>query len=88
VSEWRILDNPARASLLGPHAHLAVSHGQAVRYRPDVSVFVTLPDEPDTAAWHDLADLLEPGAVAAISGLSTPPPEGWAWPPGSCSPWR
>ncbi len=77
MTEWRILDNPARASLLGPHAHLAVSHGQAVRYRPDVSVFVTLPDEPDDAAWRDLAELLEPGAVAPIAGLATEPPGGW-----------
>jgi ribosomal protein S18 acetylase RimI-like enzyme len=77
VSEWHLLDNPARASLLGPHARLAVAHGQAVRYRPDVSVFVTLPDEPDDAAWRDVADLLGPGAVAPIAGLRTPPPEGW-----------
>ena len=77
MSEWHVLDNPARASLLGPHARLAVRRGQAVRYRPDVSVFVTLPDEPDDDAWHDVADLLGPGAVAPISGLRTPPPEGW-----------
>jgi ribosomal protein S18 acetylase RimI-like enzyme len=77
VSEWHVLDNPARASLLGPHARLAVRHGQAVRYRPDVSVFVTLPDEPDDAAWRDVAELLGPGTAAPIAGLRTPPPEGW-----------
>jgi ribosomal protein S18 acetylase RimI-like enzyme len=77
VCEWPVLDNPARASLLGPHARLAVSHGLAVRYRPDVSVFVTLPDEPDDGAWRDVADLLGPGAVVPIAGLATPPPEGW-----------
>ncbi|MFC4942925.1 GNAT family N-acetyltransferase [Pseudonocardia sp. GCM10023141] len=77
MSEWHVLDNPARASLLGPHAHLAVSHGLAVRYRPDVSVFVTLPAEPDDTAWRDLADLIGPGAVAPLSGLRTPPPAGW-----------
>lgn len=77
VSEWHVLDNPARASLLGQHSGLAVSHGRAVRYRPDVSVFVTLPDEPDDDAWRDVADLLGPGAVAPISGLTTPPPAGW-----------
>lgn len=77
MTEWHVLDNPARASLLGPHAHLAVSHGQAVRYQPDVSVFVTLPDEPDDAAWNDLAELLGPGAVAPIAGLRTAPPAGW-----------
>lgn len=77
MSESHVLDNPARASLLGPHAHLAVTRGRAVRYRPDVSVFVTLPEDPDEAAWRDVADLLGPGAVAPIAGLRTPPPPGW-----------
>ncbi len=77
MSEWHVLDNPARASLLGPHARLAVRHGQAVRYRPDVSVFVSVPDQPDDAAWRDVAELLGAGTVALISGLRTPAPEGW-----------
>lgn len=77
MSEWHVLDNAVRASLLGPHSRLSVSHGGAVRYRPDVSVFVALPDEPDDGAWRDVADLLGPGAVAPIAGLPMPPPSGW-----------
>jgi ribosomal protein S18 acetylase RimI-like enzyme len=77
VSEWHVLDNPVRASLLGPHARLAVSHDGAVRYRPDVSVFVAVPDEPDADAWHAVANLLGPGAVAPVAGLPAPPPPGW-----------
>ncbi|MDT7673336.1 MAG: hypothetical protein QOD82_1238, partial [Pseudonocardiales bacterium] len=39
------LDNPARSSLLGPHAHLAERLGEVLRYPADVSPFVALPDE-------------------------------------------
>jgi ribosomal protein S18 acetylase RimI-like enzyme len=71
------LDNPARAALLGPHAHLARRHGQVLRYPSDVSPFLAMPDDPDPAAWRDLAELLGPGVVVAVPGLRVRPPEDW-----------
>jgi ribosomal protein S18 acetylase RimI-like enzyme len=71
------LDNPVRASLLGPHAHLAVRQGSVLRYPPDVASFIGLPDEPDAAAWHDLAALAGPGSLALVSGPRIEPPDGW-----------
>jgi ribosomal protein S18 acetylase RimI-like enzyme len=77
VSEQHVLDNPVRASLLGPHAHFAVRHGAVVRYPPDVCPFLALPDEPDLGAWADLAALLGPDATAAVSAPRVEPPPGW-----------
>ena len=77
MSEQHILDNPIRASLLGPHARLAVRKGSALRYEPDVSPFAALPDEPDAAAWEDLAALVGPGEVVAVSGPRIEPPDDW-----------
>jgi ribosomal protein S18 acetylase RimI-like enzyme len=71
------LDNPARAALLGPQAHLAVRHGQVLRFPADVSPFVGFPDEPDPAAWADLAELIGPGGVAPLSGPRAGAPDGW-----------
>lgn len=71
------LDNPARAALLGPHAHLAERHGDVLRYPPDVSPFVALPDEPDEATWRDAADLLGPGGILPLAAVATLPPPGW-----------
>lgn len=71
------LDHPVRAALLGPHAHLAQRHGQALRYPPDVTVWNALPDEPDAAAWADLAALAGPGGVGAFAGAPPGPPPGW-----------
>ncbi|MFC0436961.1 GNAT family N-acetyltransferase [Kutzneria buriramensis] len=72
-----VLDNPARAALLGPHSHLAVHRGQVVRYRPDVAGFVTMPAEPGPRDWQDLAALVGPGARVALSAITAPPPPGW-----------
>lgn len=71
------LDNPARAALLGPHAHLAVRCGEVLRYPTDVSPFVALPDEPDAATWRDAARLIGPGNVLPVAGLAAAPPAGW-----------
>jgi ribosomal protein S18 acetylase RimI-like enzyme len=71
------LDNPARASLLGPHASLAERHGSALRYPADISPFVALPDEPGEADWADLASLVGPGEVAVTAGVAAAPPPGW-----------
>jgi ribosomal protein S18 acetylase RimI-like enzyme len=77
VSEQHVLDNPIRASLLGPHAHFAVRHGSVVRYPGDVCPFMALPDEPDLGAWADLAALVGPGASAAVSAPHVEPPPDW-----------
>ncbi|WP_371483795.1 GNAT family N-acetyltransferase [Kitasatospora sp. NBC_00315] len=77
VGDLHPLDNPARAALLGPHAHLAERYGSVLRYQVDVSPFVALPDRPDESAWSDVAALLGPGAVAAVSGYGGTPPPGW-----------
>ena len=78
MSHRHPLDNPARAALLGPHAHLAQRHGQVLRYRPDVSPWHAMPDEPDAAAWADLAVLAGPGGIGAFAGAPAEPPPGWA----------
>lgn len=74
-----VLDNPARASLLGPHAHLAIHGGSVVRYPPDVAPFIGMPDDPGPTAWADLSALVESGGVASVSGLApdAPTPDGW-----------
>lgn len=77
MSERHFLDNPIRASQLGPHAHVALRHGSVLRYPPDMAPFCALPDKPDAAAWADLAALVGPGATAAISAPHVKPPPGW-----------
>ena len=71
------LDNPALASLLGAHAHLAERHGDVLRYPADVSPFVALPADPDEATWRDVTELLGPGAVVPLAGFQGSPPTGW-----------
>jgi ribosomal protein S18 acetylase RimI-like enzyme len=70
------LDNPAYASLTGPHAHFAVHRGRALRYPADVSPFIALPDNPDAQDWADLAALVGPGEVVPLVGAGEPP-AGW-----------
>ena len=77
MSHRHPLDNPARAALLGPHAHLAQRHGQVLRYPPDVTPWHALPDEPDAAAWADLAALAGPGGIGTFAGAPAEPPPGW-----------
>src|ERR1700729_1592487 len=71
------LDNPVWAALLGPQAHLAERHGQAVRYPADVSPFGGLPDEAGEAAWRDAAALAGPGGFVATAVVPVVPPPGW-----------
>ncbi|WP_308113736.1 GNAT family N-acetyltransferase [Kineosporia corallincola] len=74
------LDNPAWASLTGPHAHLAEGTPDVWRYPPDVAPFVALPSVPGPQTWHDLAGLAGPGQVVALSGapgLVDELPVGW-----------
>ncbi|SOD74854.1 predicted GNAT family acetyltransferase [Jatrophihabitans sp. GAS493] len=72
-----LLDNPARAALLGPHAHFAERRGEVLRYPVDVSPFLALPDEPTDQDWRDVADLVGPGGIFPVAGLSVAPPEDW-----------
>ena len=37
------------AALQGPHSHLAIGQGPALRYRPDVAAFASLGAAPDEA---------------------------------------
>ena len=62
VSDGHPLDNPVRAALLGPHAHLAERHGQVLRYQPDVSPLHAAALQLHAEAWDDLAALAGDGA--------------------------
>ncbi|MGW0995982.1 GNAT family N-acetyltransferase [Streptomyces sp. NPDC002523] len=72
-----VLDNPARASLTGPHAVFAERRGRVLRYPVDVSPWSALPDEPDADDWADLAALAGPGAEVPLAGYHGQVPEGW-----------
>jgi ribosomal protein S18 acetylase RimI-like enzyme len=70
------LDEPVRAALDGPHAHLAVRHGTAVRYHPDVAPFLAPPR--DEAEWDDAMTLAGPGGVVVVRAPGPlDPPSGW-----------
>jgi len=72
-----VLDDPARASLLGAHAGFAESVGAVLRYDPEVSVFVCLPPEPGEQDWRDAAELLGPGGRLGLGGTTATPPADW-----------
>jgi ribosomal protein S18 acetylase RimI-like enzyme len=71
------LDNPAWASLTGPHARFAERHGQLLRYPVDVAPFLAAPDSPDENVWRDLAELAGPGVQIPLPNSVTTPPDGW-----------
>jgi ribosomal protein S18 acetylase RimI-like enzyme len=75
------LDNPARSSLVGPHAGVAERRGNIVRYPPDVSPFAGIPDEPTGSDWRDLAALAGPGALVGAMGLRATCPDDWDYIP-------
>ena len=70
-----VLDSPARAALLGPHAHLAERRGRVLRYPVDVCPFLAFPDDPGDADWRDLAQLAGPGEVTGLAAAAVP--DGW-----------
>lgn len=72
-----VLDNPALASLTGPHARFAERRGRVLRYPVDVSPWLALPDEPDARDWADLAALAGPGAQVPLPGFRGEVPDGW-----------
>jgi ribosomal protein S18 acetylase RimI-like enzyme len=71
------LDNPAWASLTGPHRRFGEVQGRAARYRPEYSPFGVLDTDPDLAAWADLAELIGPGASIGLAGVTALPPDDW-----------
>ncbi|MFG3407105.1 GNAT family N-acetyltransferase [Streptomyces sp. NPDC048142] len=71
------LDNPARSSLTGPHAHFAESRGRILRYPVDVTPWIALPDAPDAQDWADVAALAGPGGSVALAAFQAPPPAEW-----------
>ncbi|WP_433782406.1 GNAT family N-acetyltransferase [Actinomycetospora sp. CA-101289] len=70
------LDDPVRAALLGPHAHLAERHGEALRYEPDVSPFLAAPHDPQE--WDDVAALIGDGHAVVPAFAPLDPPAGFA----------
>lgn len=59
------LDRPAWSSLTTAHAHLALGDGRALRYRPEVNVFVS-PADHGFEALSAAAALVEPGDRAYV----------------------
>ncbi|MGW7404847.1 GNAT family N-acetyltransferase [Streptomyces sp. NPDC054833] len=72
-----VLDNPALASLTGPHAQFAERRGRVLRYPVDVSPWLALPAEPDADDWADLAALAGPGAEVPLPGFRGRVPADW-----------
>ncbi|MCL2581033.1 MAG: GNAT family N-acetyltransferase [Streptosporangiales bacterium] len=71
------LDNPAYASLAGPHAALAERSGDVLRYPPEISPFIGMPDDPGPADWAAAAAFVGPGGLAVMPARYGPFPDGW-----------
>lgn len=67
------LDDPLRAALDGPQAHLALRRGDAVRFHPDVGPFLAPPGSPQE--WRDAAHLGDVMVVRAPEPIELP--DGW-----------
>ncbi|MFD8801155.1 GNAT family N-acetyltransferase [Streptomyces atroolivaceus] len=76
-TEAHPLDNPARASLTGPHTRFAQRRGRILRYHPDVTPWIALPDAPDAQDWADVAALAGSGASVTLTAFREPPPADW-----------
>ena len=77
VSDTRVLDDLFGSALRGRHRRFARSHGTAIAYLPDVSVFFAHPPELSDDAYADLAALAGPGGTVGLRGRTTPLPDGW-----------
>ncbi|MFJ2211655.1 GNAT family N-acetyltransferase [Streptomyces sp. NPDC101062] len=71
------LDNPVRAALTGPHAHVAERYGALLRYPADMAPWLALPADPDETDWADVAAFAGPGGALALAGFAGAPPAGW-----------
>ncbi|MER7726758.1 GNAT family N-acetyltransferase [Streptomyces sp. NPDC096323] len=71
------LDDPVGSALRGPHAHFAEHRGRILRYPPDVTPWVALPDRPGAADWADAAALAGPGGLVTVTAFTEPPPDDW-----------
>jgi ribosomal protein S18 acetylase RimI-like enzyme len=71
------LDSPAWSSLTGPHAHFAERRGNVLRYPVDVSPFLALPAAPTPQDWADAAELVGPGGLVPVAGVTAAPPASW-----------
>lgn len=76
-SPYHPLDNPVLAGLTGPHARFAERRGRVLGYRPEVSVWLALPDEPDARDWADAVPLVGGDGTAVLAGTHALPPDGW-----------
>lgn len=73
-----ILDNPAWASLSGPHAAFAErAGGHAARYAPDVAPFAAIADPADPRSWDGLRSLTASDGSVTLAGVLAPPDD-WA----------
>lgn len=70
------LDDPVRSALSGPHAHLAQRRGRILRYPPEISRFIAIPDPASAQDWADVAALVGP-EQAPVAGVVVAPPDGW-----------
>jgi ribosomal protein S18 acetylase RimI-like enzyme len=80
----RLLDDPVRHALTGPHRPFSVAAddhngaARAYRYRVDVAPFAALRDVTDPQAWHDLAGLCGPEGRAALEApAEITAPQSW-----------
>jgi ribosomal protein S18 acetylase RimI-like enzyme len=71
------LDNAVWHALAGPRRALGEHRPRAARFFADVSPFAAIVDEPDPAAWDDLADLVGPEGVAVLFRRVVEPPARW-----------
>lgn len=71
------LHNPVRASLLGAHARFAERKGNVLRYPPEMSPFIGMPDDPGPDDWADVAALVGPGGMVFTPATYAAFPDDW-----------
>lgn len=72
-----VLDDPFGSALRGRHARFARSHGSAIAYQPEVSVFFAHPPVLTEADFADLAALAGPGGTVGLRNHRGALPPGW-----------
>ncbi|MCI3225331.1 GNAT family N-acetyltransferase [Streptomyces sp. NP-1717] len=76
-SPYHPLDHPVLAGLTGPHARFAERRGRVLGYRPEVSTWLALPEEPAARDWADATHLVGADGTATLAGTAVVPPDGW-----------